>query len=378
MRKEVQTIPVLKQLITEYASSIGIDLIGFTHGQPFSELKELLTTRAEKGLQSPFEEKDIAMRTNPRIIFPSTRSIISVAVSYNTETEKNYDFNGRGIISRHAWGQDYHQVLLSQMQQLVDFIVRESGRQVEYKMLVDTGPLVDRAVAFRAGIGWYGKNTTLIGGDLGSWIFLGEIMLDLELEPDNPAPQECGPCRRCIEACPTGALTAPYTVNPFRCLSYLTQKKGLIPLPFRRPLGARVYGCDTCQEVCPHNQKARAVNKIIFVPKSPLYYPRLVDLLKMTNAQFRQWFGQSSSGWRGRKVIQRNALVALGNSGDRGMVPLVEDILTSDLRWELRAHAAWALGNLGGLAARRLLEKAKLHETHPIVKQEITQAMERL
>jgi epoxyqueuosine reductase len=268
--------------------------------------------------------------------------------------------------------------MLSRLEALADFIRVETGNLARYRAHVDTGPVLERAYAAQAGIGFVGKNTCLIHPQLGSWLFLGVILVDVDLpRVQDPLPPRCGSCTRCIDACPTGALVAPYRLDARRCISYLTiELKGAIPSGLRSLVGDRVFGCDVCQEVCPWQRFARSVGMGPFRPaSSDRVAPLLPDLLVLDEAGFRRRFEGSPLLRTGRVRLARNAAVALGNLGDSRAVPA----LASALRGSeplVRAHAAWALGRISGQEAVRELQSARDQEPDLSVRQELTAALE--
>jgi epoxyqueuosine reductase len=239
--------------------------------------------------------------------------------------------------------------------------------------MVDTGALSDRAVAERAGIGWSGKNCSTLTPELGSWVYLGEMITDLPLAPDTPLLDSCGDCTICIDACPTGALVGPGQLNAQRCISYVTQTKGLVDDELMVKIGNRLYGCDTCQIVCPINRKIDIRHHVELLPDPEVAKPLLRPLLKLGNREFRDTFGESSASWRGRKPIQRNALIALGNFKDAESVPDVTEVLRKDPRPAMRATAAWALGRIGTDEALEGLHSVLRSEEDA----EVTSAIER-
>jgi epoxyqueuosine reductase len=244
---------------------------------------------------------------------------------------------------------------------------------VEGRIYVDDGPVLDRAVAERAGLGWFGKNTCILTPGYGSWVFLGEVITGLELEADQPLKKSCGLCLRCLEACPTGAIVAPYILDNRRCISFLTiENRGPIPRELRPLVGDWLFGCDICQEVCPVNRKASPAREPAFmgVRTSRL---ELVPLLRMGDGEFSERFRASPIRRAKRLGLQRNACVVLGNLGDPSAVPALARVLREGEPL-LRAHAAWALGRLGGRARRHLSEALKM-EGEPAVREEIEAAL---
>ncbi|MDF2715480.1 MAG: epoxyqueuosine reductase [Paenibacillus sp.] len=244
--------------------------------------------------------------------------------------------------------------------------------------MVDTGALVDRAVAERAGIGWSGKNCAIITPEWGSWVYLGELVTNIPFPPDQPITDQCGDCTICIDACPTGALVGPGQLNSSRCVSFVTQTKGFVTDEMMRKIGNRLYGCDTCQVVCPVNKGKNWTHQPDLQPDPDKVKPLLKPLLSMTNKQFRELYGDMAASWRGKKPIQRNAIIALGNFRDKSAVPLLAEMLHEDERPEIRGTAAWALGRIGGPNALAALGEAKRKEAHPEVIERIEIAEEEL
>lgn len=369
---------MLEKELKQYARSIGVTHLGIGDTKHFAETEALLTAQAEEGTYPPFTEKDIQKRTRPEDILPTAQSILSIAVSYLTPHE-GYPKRGdtpRGIVSRYAWGKDYHPILAQKLDAIVAFLQERVGHSIEYASFVDTGPPVDRAYAERAGIGWYGKNACIYVPGSGSWVFLAELLTDVKLQPDPPLHKSCGTCDKCMRACPTGAIERPFWVNPRKCLSYITQMPGTIPRNYRKKMGRHLWGCDICQVVCPWNWEATAQGEPPFSPSEDLSErPALIPLLTMTKSQFKQWFGPTAMGWRGKKIIQRNACICLGNIGDPVAVPPLIDRLFNDPKPVVRLSAAWALGEIGGRQAREALGRAAGSETDPEVQAEVREAL---
>lgn len=362
--REHDTWQRLKEEIKLAAPELGIDKIGFATADPFLEMKERLIRHRDKGYESGFEEPDIEKRVYPERNMEEPRSIVSIAVAYPTKMDsppKSEPDNYRGQISRSAWGEDYHHVLRRRLARLEQFI-RERVPDARFTSMVDTGALVDRAVAERAGIGWSGKNCSIITPEFGSWVFLGEMLTSIPFPPDEPVTEGCGDCTRCIDACPTGALVGPGQLNAQRCISFVTQTKGWVSDELKRMIGNRLYGCDTCQLVCPKNHKLNFTHQEEFRPDPELVKPLLKPLLTMSNREFKQRYGDSAASWRGKKPIQRNAIIALGNFKDKSAVPLLIELLKNDPRPVIRGTSAWALHRIGGEEAKDALKQALLQE----------------
>jgi epoxyqueuosine reductase len=253
-------------------------------------------------------------------------------------------------MSRYAWGDDYHDVLKALLERLRARLQEEMG-PFQARAYVDTGPIVERAYAAAAGLGAWGKNTCLLHPEQGSWFFLGELVTDLEMTPDAPRADMCGSCTACLEACPTGALPAPYVLDATRCISYLTiEVKGEVPEGRRAGLGRHVFGCDICQDVCPWNRKRRHSGPAAFAPREGALAPDLRDLASLDPAAFRERFRKSPVKRAKRRGLLRNVAVALGNSGDAGNRPLLET-LARDEDPLVREHAEWGLARLSSARA---------------------------
>jgi len=365
----------LKAEMKAAARSLGIDKIGVASAEPFDELRAKLERHRALGRESGFEEPDLDKRTNPALLMEDPRSIIAIAVAYPSklrDAPKSEPGARRGILSRSAWGRDYHEVLRDRLGRLEAWL-RERAPELRALSMTDTGALVDRAVAERAGIGWSGKNCSIITPEFGSWVYLGEMITNLPLPPDAPVTEMCGECTKCLDACPTGALVGPGELNAQACVSYLTQTKGFLSDAQMRKIGNRLYGCDTCQIVCPVNRGKDWTHHEELAPDPETVKPLLVPLLQMSNREFKERFGASAAAWRGKKPIQRNAVIALGHFREAGAVPKLRDILLSDPRRELREAAAWALGRIGGGEALAALHQAHSVETDP----EVADAIER-
>lgn len=355
----------LKQEMIEYSKSIGIDKIGFTTASTFDELKNRLLRQQELGYHSGFEEPDIERRVNPALLMEEPRSIISIALAYPSKmSERVTSKKGerRGMFSRASWGLDYHIILKDRLTKLEEFI-KEKAPEARCKSMVDTGELSDRAVAERAGIGWSGKNCAIITPEYGSYVYLGEMITSLPFAPDEPIEDRCGDCNKCIEACPTGALVQGGQINAQRCISFLTQTKEFVPDEFREKIGNRLYGCDSCQTACPENKGKNFHFHEEMEANPEVVKPLLKPLLQLSNRQFKVRFGTLSGAWRGKKPIQRNAIIALAHFKDETAVDDLVKVMKEDSRPVIRGTAAWALGKIGGDIAHHELFKAQNQET---------------
>ncbi|HVR27045.1 MAG TPA: tRNA epoxyqueuosine(34) reductase QueG [Candidatus Polarisedimenticolia bacterium] len=283
------------------------------------------------------------------------RSVVVCAINYNTaqpySTEVQHHSGEnleRGWISRYAWGQqDYHDSVMRRLQQVETALRNTVGSDdLVTRCYVDTGPIVERVVAKFAGIGWIGKNTCIIHQKVGSWVFLGVILTSLDLTPDLPAPDRCGTCTRCIDACPTDALIAPYQLDSNRCISYLAiEKRGAIPEDIRSGMGRHIFGCDICQDVCPWNRKAPATTAAEFQARPELVNPALDWLAEISPKEFRSTFKNSPVRRAKRAGLRRNAVIAMGNSGDKKFLSQLER-LAADEDEVIAESAAWAIRKL--------------------------------
>lgn len=356
----------LKADIIQYSKEIGIDKIGFASADVFSELKERLRRQQQLGYQSGFEKGTLEERTEPKRLLPEAKSIISIALAYPTRIinpPKHTKKNRRGIFSRASWGVDYHFVLRDRLEKLTAFI-QEQVPELESKLMVDTGELSDGAVAERAGIGFTGKNTMIITEKFGSFVYLGELITNIPFVPDEPVEDSCGDCRICIDACPTGAIVQGGQLNAQRCLSFLTQTKDFLPDEFRDVIGTRVYGCDTCQLVCPRNKQIDFHNHEEFEPDPEVAMPKLKPMLRMSNREFRNTFGRVAGFWRGKNPLQRNAMLALAHFRDETAIDELIAVMKEDVRPMIRGTAAWSLGKIGTNKAFKAIEAALEKEEH--------------
>lgn len=351
-------IKQLKQDVIAYAHSIGIDSIGFTTADPFDELKQKLIDYHEKGYASGFEESDISLRTEPKLSLPSARSIIAIAVGYPNKLKgapKSVKGDRRGMFARASWGQDYHTIMRNRLDKLAAYL-KERIPDVEIQSMVDTGVLSDRAVAERAGLGFAGRNGFVINPDLGTWTYLGEMLVSIPFEPDDPLMDSCGDCTICVDRCPTGALVGDGQLNSQKCISFLTQTKGYMQDEYRYKIGNRLYGCDTCQQVCPKNKGINTQHDDI-VLEPEILKPRLVPLLKMNNKEFKNTYGHLAGAWRGKKPIQRNAILALAHFKETSAIPDLKDVAINDPRPMIRGTAYWAIGQILGEEAAEFINE---------------------
>jgi epoxyqueuosine reductase len=372
--------------IVEQATALGFDLCGVVRAEKFPEL-HLAQLWLARGYAGEMKYLADERRSNPHSVMPGIRSVIVCALNYNSPAPRSVEAvplgntEARGWISRYAWGQDYHEVLERKLQTLARSLPERFSEPHEARIYADTGPLNERVFAKHAGLGWLGKNTLLLNAKLGSWFFLGAILTTLDLPPtlgpaESPAPDLCGSCTKCIDACPTGALVEPYVMDARLCISYLTiELRGTIPEDLREPMGRHVFGCDICQDVCPWNRRAPVTQAPEFQPrifpqgtdsqpheppivvaeraeKESLFLPRLEWLAAMNQEQFRGVFRGSPvkrTKWRG---LVRNACIALGNSapvrGSEGHQRICELLtrLSASAEQLIAESAQWALSRI--------------------------------
>ena len=350
----------IKSVIRRAAEGAGFDLSGIA---PVTDSLELECFPAWIAAGHAGEMKYLAARDDEgqlkraslSRVAPWAKSVIVCAINYNTDHLYSTQVRDpeRGWISRYAWSrEDYHEAVLQRLQQVEAALheaVEGANPQLIARRYVDTGPIVERVFAKYAGVGWIGKNTCIINQKIGSWLFLGVILTSLELTPDVPAPDRCGTCTRCIEACPTDAILAPYRLDSNRCISYLTiEKRGSIPEKLRGGMGRHVFGCDICQDVCPWNRNAPVTTAPEFSPREGLVNPALDWLAEMSAEEFRETFRGSPIRRAKRSGLRRNAVIAMGNSGNRRFLPLLESLVLDEDE-AVADSARWSIDRLRNL-----------------------------
>ena len=367
----------LSTRIKEEAQRLGFALVGISpvrlapHEESFARwLRDGLS--GELNYMKRTEE----LRRDPQKLVPWAVSVISVGMNYFTSYSRHQETaEPRGWISRYAWGDDYHDVMLRRLEMLLDGVREFHAAPVQGRAFVDSGPVLERDWAGVAGLGWIGKNTHLISPQKGSWFFLGELFVDLPLAYDRPMRDRCGRCDFCLKACPTGAFVGPYVLDARRCISYLTiELKGSIPRHLRPLIGNHIFGCDICQEVCPYNVKTKSTDESAYQPRVGLHAPELIPLLALDHAAFRRRFKGSSILRAKRRGFLRNVAVALGNSKSLEAVPALVRAL-DDEEALVRGHAAWALGQIGSQQAIDALQRRRRYETDSEVCGEIVEAL---
>ena len=345
---------MMKDAIRQHALELGFDGCRFTSAAPPATAEKFRDWLAEKNFgEMQWLERNADKRTEPQRVLAGARSVIVLATSYHQENSATTPA-ATGVaaqlpvVARYARFDDYHDILGERLKRLTKFVDELGGAGVRSLWYVDTGPILERDLAQRAGLGFTGKHTNLISRQLGNWIFLAEILTTLELEPDAAEQNHCGKCTRCITACPTNAITAPFELDARKCISYLTiELKGSIPVEFRRAIGGRIYGCDDCLAACPWNKFAREGNLMKPYARKDLQQPDLIELLSLGDAQFKLRFAGSPILRTKRRGFLRNVCVALGNLGNESALPALEKA-ASDHEPLVVEHALWAIEEIRG------------------------------
>jgi epoxyqueuosine reductase len=341
----------MKEPIRQRARELGFDDCRFATAKPPDHAAEFQRWLAAKQQgEMGYLERNAHKRVNPQEVLVNAKSIVTLAASYfKVQSPKSkvqsFEFKSKGVIARYAQFKDYHDVIGNRLKQLTDFLnqLDEGTRSLWY---VDTGPLLERDFAQRAGLGFIGKHTNLINRQLGNWIFLSEIITTLELEPDAPEKNRCGTCTRCLAACPTEAIRAPFQLDARRCISYLTiELKGAIPVEFRPAMGNRIYGCDDCLAVCPWNKFAREGRLMKEHARPDLGTPDLLELLALDETGFKQRFAGTPILRTKRRGLLRNVCVALGNVGDAPALPALQKAAAGPEPL-IAEHAHWAIAQI--------------------------------
>jgi epoxyqueuosine reductase len=368
----------LRGAIAEKAKAAGFDKVGFAPAR-LAEADEPLKTWLERRYhgEMAWMARAAERRTDASRSLSGTLSLVCCGLNYYSGSPVEAPA-GFGVISSYAQGEDYHRVLGEKLKDVAAFI--EDRASVPTRIYVDTGPLLEKGYAAAAGLGWVGKHSNLLSREGGSWFFLGEILVPLPLAPSaaSAEPNRCGTCTRCIEACPTGAIVEPYVVDSRLCISYLTiELRGFIPRELRPLIGARIYGCDDCQDVCPWNRFAVKSEVPAFLPREPLASMDLSGILGMSREEFLEATRGSAIRRAGYGGFLRNAAIALGNTRDPQGVPALARALSHE-EAVVRGHAAWALGAIGDSRARPPLESRLDDERDIEVRDEIERALSEL
>ncbi|HEX6545242.1 MAG TPA: tRNA epoxyqueuosine(34) reductase QueG [Bryobacteraceae bacterium] len=323
-------MPLSAAQVKQAALNAGFDLAGIAPADPTSDYARYRAW-VESGMAGEMgylTDRRGELRADAKSLLPSAKTILCVGKRYNSPYPSSTSFTDaeRGWISRYAWGSDYHDILRAGLTCVAEKLVESAGHRFDWRVCVDTAPLLERSYARLAGLGWIGRNTCVISEQHGSWFFLGELLLGLDLEVDSPPPERCGSCRRCIDACPTDALVpvpgGVWTLDARRCISYLTiEKRGEISSELQPGMGRHIFGCDICQDVCPWNRRERFTADESFFPQ--VFAPPLAELARMEEDEFRRMF-RSTPVWRAKyRGLLRNVAIAMGNAGDPEFLPLL-------------------------------------------------------
>jgi len=341
-----------RRVLEERAREAGFDLVGVAPAEPLREGGERLREWQEAGMAADmgYMHRPVELLSNPKRLQKSARSVVSLGVSYYPGDHPENEGGGR--VARYAWGRDYHEVIKGRLFRLREELEGELGVRIKARGFTDAVPLLERSAAQRAGLGFFGRNSCLINDAVGSYFFIADLIVDLDLEPDPPGTGTCGRCTRCMDRCPTGAIKAPGVVDARLCISYLTiENRGEIPRELREQVGDWAFGCDVCQEVCPYN-KAKASRS-----RWPEFsaqaghgpYLEIVDVLEIrTDEEFEECFAGTPLTRPGRAGLVRNCCVVAGNKKLEEAVPALVRALREDSSPLVRGHAAWALGEIGG------------------------------
>jgi epoxyqueuosine reductase len=355
---------VTAEAVKARALEVGFDLCGIAPAAAFPELRFLpeWLARGCAGRMG-YLPRTAERRQDVRRVLPSARSVVVTGVLYNTSRPYSVERRdpGEAVVSRYAWGDDYHGVLSARLADLLSWMRSANGEPFEARPYVDTGPVQERVYAQYAGLGWIGKNTCLVHPALGSWIFLAEIVCSLPLTPDKPGLDQCGTCTLCLESCPTGALVEPHVLDATRCISYLTiERRGELPEAARSGIGTNVYGCDVCQDVCPYNLNSPATAAPEWQPRPGLDAPRLADLWRRSDAGLEALVSGGPMTRPGLAGLRRNLAVAIGNGGDSEALASLDETadeasgggLASPSKNEpmVREHVEWARRRASDLA----------------------------
>jgi epoxyqueuosine reductase len=370
-----RNVASVKRQLRDLAHLAGFDLCGFARVEPPPHGEFLRRWLAEgRAATMGYIGNGLAKRLDPQLVLPGARSVVTVGVRYQAPPLPPVDWRKelRGRIAAYALGADYHRTVKRRLKDLATRIAARFPR-AELRPYVDTGPVLEREWAAAGGLGWFGKNTNILHREQGSWFFLGELLTTLDIEPDMPMADHCGTCVRCLDLCPTGALEPGYVLDARKCISYWTiEHRGAIPRDMRAQIDNWVFGCDVCQEVCPWNEKlARSIE----APAVDALLPSLPELMGLGEEGFRARFRGTAVLRAKREGLLRNTAVVLGNTRNPRAAAALGDALADDPSAVVRSHAAWALGRIGGAAARAYLESARRTEPDTTVRVEIDAAL---
>ena len=345
-----------RRVLEARAREAGFDLVGVTRAEPLEEGGARLREWQEAGMAADmgYMHRPVELLSDPRKLQKSAKSVVSLGVSYYPGDHPE-NTRGGGRVARYAWGRDYHEVIKRRLFRLRKELEEELGVRIKARGFTDAVPLLERSAAQHAGLGFFGRNSCLINGETGSYFFIADLIVDLELEPDAPGTGTCGRCTRCMDRCPTGAIIAPGVVDARLCISYLTiENRGEIPRDLRQALGDWAFGCDVCQEVCPYNKRKATRSRWPEFSEGAGagQYLEIEEVLGIrTEEEFERRFAGTPLTRPGRAGLLRNCCVAAGNLGLKRVVPALIECLQEDASPLVRGHAAWALGEIGGAEA---------------------------
>jgi epoxyqueuosine reductase len=365
----------IRALVIERALALGAGDVRIVSALADTQSRERMEASFRRGDLASwgYDERYASSAADPASVLDGARSVICIAVPYVTPAPQRSLLRGR--VSNYAWSRDYHRSMRALLANVATVLDEAAGAPVS-ACTCDTKPIAERAFAARAGLGWIGKHTNLISPELGSFVFLGEIVTTLDLLEDAPLRKTCGSCVRCVDACPTGALRGDYTIDATRCIADLNQRTQPVARELRPLIGDWIWGCDLCQLACPPTQRARPFVDRAFEPLDEVTAaPLLVELLRLRSAEFKRRYQATAMGWRGAAVLRRNAAIGLGNALDRSTVPALVQCLCDDPHPMVRGAAAWALGRIGSPAALEALARALAVEANLRVREEVVAAL---
>ena len=368
-----------EQIVVELAKSIGFDLVGISDANELNDhIKNSLAAYELNYLEGiPWLNKERLIKGgSPDQLLHSPKSVIVVGVNYKKHKDDSYstsDSNGR--IAMYAQWEDYHLVIKKMLNEYKENLQKELSIKIDGRIFVDDGSLLEKGFAEKAGLGWFGKHTNLINSVYGSWIFLGALITDIELVPNEPVKKNCGKCELCIIECPTNAIVSPYQLDANKCISFLTiENRGAIPYDLRPLMGDWIFGCDICQDICPVNDKIDISQNTTFIEKTTSYLD-LVGILYMSQEEFSMRFSKSPIKRTKLRGLQRNACVALGNTKQKEAIPALIDTLKNNQSELVRGHSAWALGEIDTPECQNALKICLEYENDPFVLDEINRAL---
>lgn len=364
--------------LKDFAEEVGLDIIRITSADPFSDASERIKEQIKRGLRPKWEIEEVDSFCSPKSILSDAESIIVAGECYLTSEAVDLSKPGEphGRIARYTWRNYYHDVK-TKLRTIADFL-EERVRTGFHFRCYSLGPLAEKPLAQRAGVGWYGKHGIIMTKEYGSWGVLGELVTNIELDEDEPLETLCGNCHKCIDACPTGAIIEPYILDVSKCLGYINHNQAVMPVQIRELWSNRLYGCTVCQEVCPFNRTVEPKNR---KPEYGYVGPSLplIPILQMNEKEYRKRYSKNQIGerWVSFGAIQRNAAVALGNIGDTVAIPVLAQTLEKSRSPTVQTHAAWALGKIGGNDAILALKEAMKKTLKQSVREEIENALKR-